>query len=175
MEWVDVKLKSELADAARMLAQERGVTVSQLLRDLVTREINMTHRARPTETAQKQMVQSLKDRLLPDFTQAKSWSDLTARLKIRGYCLIAAGGGLALHSRDNGRRVCKASELGFAYRQLIKQMGEAFPGHPHAWVAQRVLSQPVVPGQRDHKGKEGTNRHPPVKDITDDFDVIEPF
>ncbi|MEO0771649.1 MAG: hypothetical protein AAFZ04_00570 [Pseudomonadota bacterium] len=174
MEWVDVKLKSELADAARMLAQERGVTVSQLLRDLVTREIKMTHRARPAETAQDHMVQALRDRLLPEFTQAKSWSNLTARLKSKGYCLVVAGGGLALHSRDSGRRVCKASDLGFAYRELIKQMGEAFPGHPHAWLAQRVLSKPTIPGL-DDKRKEGTHRRPPVKDITEDFDVIEPF
>ncbi|MEM6587571.1 MAG: hypothetical protein AAF641_03920 [Pseudomonadota bacterium] len=174
MEWVDVKLKSELADAARMLAQERGVTVSQLLRDLVTHEIDMTHRARPAETAQEQMLHVLRDRLLPDFTQAKSWSDLTARLKSKGYCLVVAGGGLALHSRDSGRRICKASDLGFAYRQLIKQMGEAFPGHPHAWLAQRVLSQSIVPGP-ELKRKEDTNRRPPVKDITEDFDVIEPF
>ncbi|MEO0371709.1 MAG: hypothetical protein AAF231_09665 [Pseudomonadota bacterium] len=174
MEWVDVKLKSELADAARMLAQERGVTVSQLLRDLVTREIGMTHRAQPAETSQEQLVHALRDRLLPDFTQARSWSDLTARLKSKGYCLVVAGVGLALHSRDSGRRVCKASDLGFAYRQLIKQMGEPFPGHPHACLAQRVLSQPIVPGPVE-KGKEGTIRRPPVKDITEDFDVIEPF
>ena len=35
-----------------------------------------------------------------------------------------------------------------------------------------MLSQPTVPGPA-HNGKEGTNRRPPVKDITEDFDVIE--
>ena len=174
MEWVDVKLQSELADAARMLARERDVTVSQLLRDLVTREIDMMRTARPSEASRDRTIERLKDRLLPDFTQARSWPDLSKRLKTKGYCLVAAGGGLALHSRDTGRRVCKSSELGFGYSRLMKRMGEAFPGHPHAWLARRILPDASV-GASSQTKKESVIKHSPVKDITDDFDVIEPF
>ncbi len=170
MEWVDVKLQSDLADAARTLARERDVTVSQLLRDLVTREVDMTRRAKPIRTLEDRLVESLKDRLLPDFLQAKTWPDLTHRLKSKGYCLVAAGGGLALHDRKNGRRVCKASELGFGYSFLMRKMGEPFPGHPHQWFAEKVLTPDQAGTLRDDQ-----NEKSPVKDITDDFDVIEPF
>ncbi|MEL7279647.1 MAG: hypothetical protein AAFY35_02105 [Pseudomonadota bacterium] len=167
MEWVDVKLQTELADAARRLARERDVTVSQLLRDLVTREIEMTRKIKSAQLSEEHLIEGLKSRLLPDFLNATTWPDLKARLRQRGFCLVASGGGLALHDRDSGRRICKASQLGFGYSKLMKKIGTPFPGHPHAWLAKRALPGDHVP--------EAPTKKSPEKDFTDDFDVIEPF
>ncbi|MEM7596961.1 MAG: hypothetical protein AAF382_04630 [Pseudomonadota bacterium] len=167
MEWVDVKLQAELADAARRLARERDVTVSQLLRDLVTREIDMSRRIKSAQSSENRSIEGLKSRLLSDFLQSTTWTDLKARLKKRGFCLVASGGGLALHDRETGRRICNTAQLGFEYSKLVKKMRARFPGHPHAWV-----SHHAVP--RDQTSAAVTKKSP-VKDITDDFDVIEPF
>lgn len=167
MEWVDVKLQSELADAARMLARERDVTVSQLLRELVKREIDMTRRINSIRSAEERSVEGLKSRLMPDFMASRTWPDLKTRLKNRGYCLVASSGGLALHDRETGKRICKSSEIGFGYSKLIRKMGAPFPGHPHAWLDDRVLPMQQMTDIQKEK--------PPATDVTDDFDVIEPF
>ena len=44
-----------------------------------------------------------------------------------------------MHSHPEGRRLCKASELGHSYSTLMKRFGTPFPGHSHARLAERVL------------------------------------
>jgi len=75
----------------------------------------------------------------PDLAEASGWEDLQARLMRKGYHLREAGGGLALASWPAGRRLCKASELGFSYSRLMRRFGTPFPGHAHRWVSDRML------------------------------------
>jgi len=93
---------------------------------------------------------------------AQTWDDLQSRLTARGYRLREAGGGLALVTHPGGRRLCKASELGFSYSDLMRRFGRPFPGHAYHKLATRVLD----PMRR-------ANRLPPPPD--DDFDLIERF
>ena len=166
MEWVDVKLQAELADAARRLARERDVTVSQLLRDLVVNELRRKQRARPTVRADERLVAPLRARLAGDLAHARNWEDLKNRLNGKGYLLVASGGGLALHAIATGRRGCKASDLGFSYGRLVERMGTAFPGQPRPSFG---------PDRRDSFAIAPNRPHRAVRDITDEFDVIEPF
>ena len=77
------------------------------------------------------IVAALQALLAWDMAEAMDWPDLTHRLARQGYGLAPAGGGLILIRLPCGARVCKASELGFAYRSLVKRFQTGFPGHPH--------------------------------------------
>jgi hypothetical protein len=162
MEWVDVKMQAELADAARMLARERDITVGQLMRDLVTREVSNTHKPvrqseRPDSTTSSDLGM-LRARVVHDFSEAQTWTDLERRLRDKGYCLITTGGDLVLHGHASGRRLCKLSDLGFSHSKLVRQMGASFPGHPEMRMTRGA--------QMDRANS---------KDITADFEVIEPL
>ena len=175
MEWIDVKLHPELADAAHRMARERDVSVGQLVRDLLAQEISRAKRARPPVRAEEQLVAPLRARLAEDLAHAKNWNDLDRRLRAKGYQLIASGGGLALHQCSTGRRVCKASELGFSYSKLATRIGAPFPGHPHAYLAQRFTQIPMQGALQPQSPARSSVTSAQARDITDDFDVIEPF
>lgn len=72
-------------------------------------------------------------------TGSNSWDDLQSCLGENGLCLIARGGGLALAKLSNNSVVCKASEAGYGYSDLIRKFKTGFPGHNHSWIAERVL------------------------------------
>lgn len=175
MEWVDVKLQPELADAAHRIARERDVTVGQLVRDLLAQEISRANRARPPVGADEQLIAPLRARLAEDLAYANSWDELDRRLKAKGYHLVAAGGGLALHHCSTGRRICKASELGFSYSKLANRIGAPFPGHPHAYLAQKFTHIPLQGALQPRNPVRASVMSAKARDITDDFDVIEPF
>lgn len=151
---IDILMHPEMARAARRLAAERDISMGQLMRDMLAKEISRARNAKPPVRADERLVAPLRARLAGDLAQATGWGDLDRRLRAKGYVLRAAGGGLALHDWPADRRICKASELGFSYARLMRRFGAPFPGHPHVWLAERMLD-------------------PPSGDA--DFEVIEPF
>ncbi|SFJ78707.1 ribbon-helix-helix domain-containing protein [Jannaschia pohangensis] len=131
---VTIRMPLEMAAAIERLAQRFDVTPGQVVRRAVCEELK--RRSKPPKTpnrADEGLVASLQSLLAPDMAEARSWPDLEARLSRRGYRLSAAGGGCALFT-TTGRRLCKGSELGFTYRQLVRRFGAAMPGHPHGAV-----------------------------------------
>ncbi|MEL7011824.1 MAG: hypothetical protein AAFO72_00950 [Pseudomonadota bacterium] len=170
-----MKLHPELADATHRMARERDVTIGQLVRDLLAQEISRAKRARPPVRAEEQLIAPLRARLAEDLAHAKSWDELDRRLTAKGYQLIASGGGLALHQSSTGRRVCKASELGFSYSKLATRIGAPFPGHPHAYLAQKFTHIPIQGALQPQRPASTSIPSAQARDITDDFDVIEPF
>ena len=112
-----------------MIAAERDVTPGQVVRDLLKREISR-RAAKRSERANEPLVARLQRLLAVPMAEATSWHDLHARLRQRGYELRPAGGGLTLHDAE-GTRLCKSSELGFAYSRLVKRFMAPMPGHPH--------------------------------------------
>lgn len=127
-----ITLHPDLKRAAQAIADARDISLGQLIRDLLAREIARNSSARPPVRADERLVAPLRARLAPDFAHAPDWAALQSRLKRKGYCLRAAGGGLALHDWPGNRRVCKASELGFSYTRLMRRLRAPFPGHSHA-------------------------------------------
>jgi len=138
-ERIEMKMHTDMLRAASQIARARDVTVGQLVRDLLAREISRAH-AKPPVRADERLVAPLRARLAPDLADAADWGDLQARLCAKGYILRAAGGGLALHDWPGERRICKASELGFSYARLMRRLRAPFPGHPHAWLTERHLA-----------------------------------
>ena len=137
---VTIVLPAEMRRAATVLARERDITLGQLVRDVLAAEIGRRHRARPPVRADERLVAPLRARLAGDLAHAVDWQDLQRRLAAKGYALREAGGGLALHEWPGGRRLCKASELGFSYSRLMRRLGRPFPGHAHVGLAGRVLA-----------------------------------
>ena len=139
---IPVKLPPDLIHVAEMMAQEEDITLGHLVRRLLSKEVSRRKNARPPIRADEQLIAPLRARLAPVIANANTWDDLKTRLAVHDIALREAGGGLAVHRLSNGQRLCKASELGFAYSRLIKRFNAAFPGHSHSWVAERVLNQP---------------------------------
>lgn len=140
MERMHLKLSIEMLHAAAAIARERDVTLGQMVRDLLAREISRHQKARPPVRADEQLVAPLRARLASDLASSTNWEDLDQRLKKKGYVLRAAGGGLALHRWPQDTRLCKASELGFSYSRLMRRFAAPFPGHAHTWLAGKLLS-----------------------------------
>ncbi len=123
-------------------AQKADISVGQLLRDAVRRELR--RRVAPARTprrADERLVAQLARLLDPAFAEAESWDHLARLLRALGHELRPAGGGLAVHHLRDGRRICKASEIGQAYSRLIRRFGAPFPGHSHRHLVERILGE----------------------------------
>lgn len=82
--------------------------------------------------ANQEALWALRKHLARDIAIAQDWTDLQMRLAVHGYTFRPAGGGLALFRIKGNRRICKASAVGPAYRQLVRRFDAEFPGHRHA-------------------------------------------
>jgi len=139
MERIEMKMSLDMLHVAGQIAAERDITIGQLVRDLVAKEIERRKNARPPNRADEHLVAPLRARLAPDFAEALDWRDLDSRLRAKDFELRPAGGGLALHRHSSGERLCKASELGFSYSKLIERFQAGFPGHSHTWIEARLI------------------------------------
>ncbi|MHA7850684.1 hypothetical protein [Roseovarius sp.] len=169
LERIEMKMHVDMLRAASALARQRDVTVGQLVRDLLAREITRAH-ARPPIRADERLVAPLRARLEDDLAHAAGWEDLQARLQAKGYVLRASGGGLALHDWPGDRRICKASELGFSYARLMRRFGAPFPDHPHSHLIARHITQAGSAPHPQARTETGAPDGTPDTDI----DVIEP-
>lgn len=131
---VSLKLAPDMLRAAHSMAQDRDVTIGQMLRDLLLREMRTPKHLKTPNRADEALVASLQTLLARDIAQASGWEDLAIRTQGKGFELRPAGGGLALHRARCGTRLCKASELGFAYSKLVRRFGCGMPGHPHGYM-----------------------------------------
>lgn len=156
MERVTLQLPLDMLRVAQRIARDQDITVGQLVRNLLAREISRINPARPPNRADEQLVAPLRARLANDLAFSETWEDLQSRLMLKGYKLHPAGGGLALHLHPGGERVCKASELGYGYGRLLSRFNTSFPGHTHIHLAQRYTK---ISPRRPEK----------------DSDVIEPW
>lgn len=119
-----------LARDLATLAQENDVTPGQIVRHLIEKELRRVRSPKTPNRADEPLVARLQRLLAADMASAVSWPDLSARLDRRGFRIMPAGGGLTLHDAI-GKRMCKASELGFPYSRLVRKFRAPMPGHPH--------------------------------------------
>ncbi len=141
-----VSLPPDLTKVLRHRAQANGmspVTFAHLL--LVQSLTEQRETARIPERVEERRSQSLlgplRALLAVDLAQATGWEDLQERLAVHGYTFRERGGGLALHCLSTAARICKASDLGWPYADLMRRFGAAFPNHSHDWLAHRVLEK----------------------------------
>ena len=141
---ITLHLSDVTLSALEAAAVEYDVTVGQILRDAIERDLRRRAQAKTPVRADERLVAPLRALLADDFAYAQGWADLTARLSRKGFLLVESGGGLIL-KRLTGERLCKASELGYSYSRLLARFDTAFPGHAHDATLRRVretLAQP---------------------------------
>lgn len=64
---------------------------------------------------------------------------MQAALRRRGLAYVAAGGGLNLIDPETGEVLCKGSQAGPGYLDLVRRFGTGFPGHPRPGLAALAL------------------------------------
>ncbi len=138
MEKVVVGLSAETLMALGMIAADEDVSVGQIVRDAIERDLRRRARAKRPVRADERHVAPLRALLVDDFAYSRDWGDLQRRLVKKCFQLRAAGGGLALH-RMAGQRLCKGSELGYSYAKLLRRFQCPFPEHTHRAPANFVL------------------------------------
>jgi len=128
---LSIKLPADLVADLRALALERDESVGHVVRDILRKTTRAGPPAKTPNRADERLVARLQRLLAPDMASATSWDDIQARLARHGFTLRPAGGGLTVHARASGERLCKSSELGFAYSRLVRKFQAPMPGHPH--------------------------------------------
>ncbi|PIV76823.1 MAG: hypothetical protein COW55_00100 [Rhodobacteraceae bacterium CG17_big_fil_post_rev_8_21_14_2_50_65_11] len=130
-ESLTIRLAPRDLNALHGLAAEQDLSVDHIIRGLITREIRRAADAKTRQCADERLVARLQRLLAPTMAEAIDWHDLQRRLRAVGFELRPAGGGLTLHRLPTGARLCKSSEIGFAYSRFVKRFGAPMPGHPH--------------------------------------------
>jgi hypothetical protein len=139
---ITLKLSEVTAAALRQLAEQEDVSIGQIIRDAIRRDLSRREKAKTPIRADERLVAPLRALLADDFAYAQNWSDLTRRLLQKGYRLAESGGGLILLHHLGGERLCKASELGYSYSQLLRKFDAPFPGHAHQLVYRPSQTSP---------------------------------
>jgi hypothetical protein len=75
---------------------------------------------------------------------AQSWPQMQTALAQRGLAYVAAGGGLNVMDPETGEVLCKGSEVGPGYLDLVRRFGSGLPGHPRPGLAQQVLGRELT-------------------------------
>ena len=134
-EEITVKLPAATFAALCEIARSEDMTLGDLLREAVRRDIARRRAENPHNRANERLVATTQQALARDMADAQSWGDLQDRLWRKGFRLVEAGGCLILLRHPSGERVCRGSELGFSAAQLARRFNAAFPAHaqgPHA-------------------------------------------
>ena len=135
---VTLQLPAVMIGALKIAADQEDVSVGQIIRDAITRDLQRREKAKTPVRADERLVAPLRALLADDFAYAKDWDDLFGRLRTKGFRLAESGGGLILLDHGTGERICKGSELGYGYAQLLRKFEAPFPGHAHKWLLGRA-------------------------------------
>jgi hypothetical protein len=138
---ITLRLSAPMIAALKTVAGDEDCSVGQIIRDAIGRDLQRREKAKTPVRADERLVAPLRALLAEDFAYAVDWSDLFSRLRVKGFRLAEAGGGLVLLDHATGERLCKGSELGYGYSQLLRKFDAAFPGHAHNWVLNRVRAE----------------------------------
>lgn len=152
-----LRLPPDLVDDLRARAAETDESVGHVIRDILISDQRRRASGKMPNRADDRLVARLQRLLAPDMAAARGWDDIRRSLARHGYVLRPAGGGLTLHCRETGKRLCKSSEIGFAYSRLVRRFGAPMPGHPHRMA--HLLKEKAAGAQSPD----------------DQLDLIEPF
>jgi hypothetical protein len=122
--------------------QGRDETPGAVLRDLVRLEVQRHSRraARSDEVFDEQLLGRLRLLVAEALVNARSWEQAQAALHLRGLAYIAAGGGLNLIDPETGEVLCKGSQVGPGYLDLVRRFGVGFPGHGRPGLAALAMA-----------------------------------
>ena len=121
----------------------RGERLAAVLRDLVRLEVQRVERraARSDTVIDEQLLGRLRLLVAEALYASHSWGQMQAALRARGLQYVPAGGGLNLIDPETGEVLCKGSQVGPGYQELVRRFGTGFPGHPRPGLAAVALTQ----------------------------------
>ena len=144
---IDLRMPAELRDRLRLVCEDQDMTegafICAAVETAVAKAERARRRAKRRDSVDEPLLSHLRVIVAGALVAARGWEDLQARLAERDLGYAAKGGGLGLQRLSNGEDLCKASEIGPGYAQLIRRFQAPFPDHPHAWIAERVLGAVV--------------------------------
>ncbi len=111
-EELTLQVPAVMLAALTIVAGHEDVSVGQIIRDAITRDLQRREKAKTPVRADEWLVAPLRALLADDFAYARNWDDLFGRLRAKGLRLAESGGGLILLDHGGGERICKGSELG---------------------------------------------------------------
>ena len=122
--------------------QARDETPSAVLRDLVRLEVQRHSRKaiRSDDVFDAQLLGRLRVSVTQALVNARNWEQAQAALQLRGLAYVAAGGGLNLIDPETGEVLCKGSQVGPGYPELVRRFGSGFPGHKRPGLAALALA-----------------------------------
>jgi hypothetical protein len=154
MDPVTLHLPPETRAALAAAAAAEDVSVGQIIRRAIDRELRRLSPAKTPVRADERLVAPLRALLADDLAFSRTWAELCDRLARKGFLLVESGGGLLLRRLSDGARLCKGSELGYSYARLLERFGAPFPGHSHRAVLHRVQAAQA----RFSPSSDGTDR-----------------
>lgn len=142
--------------AGRLLAEceAAGAAPEAFCAEAIRKHVASAERRRrrgsnPSPGAAPEPDQATRDRLRVLVAQAvresRCWKSLDQALAENDLGFAPLGGGLALKRRSTGELLAKASAVGPGYALLIAKFKAGFPGHPHRWLAEKILSGDKAP------------------------------
>ncbi|KPP93164.1 MAG: hypothetical protein HLUCCA08_11240 [Rhodobacteraceae bacterium HLUCCA08] len=159
---IPLRLAPDMHALLAARARQEARPIAQVAARIVERELRRRQDAKTTDRSDERLVARLQRLLAPTIADAGGWQDLARDLATLGYEMRPAGGGITLHLRETGERLCKASELGFAYARLVRRFGAPMPGHPHRLAHLCGSARRGAPPRHDGRPE-------------DRFDVIDPI
>ena len=167
---VRLKLDQFALDALSQIAGEEDISLGQVIRDAVKRDLFRRERAKRAVRPDEQLVAPLRSLLADDFAYADTWEDLLRRLRRKGFNLAEAGGGIILIDL-NGTRLCKGSDLGYSYGRLLRRLGRPFPLRSlpgpkrfkggRAKLVNEICSESAAPSTRPDPQQQAPDPPPP--------------
>lgn len=121
--------------------QRRDETPGAVLRDLIRLEVQRNARkaTRSDEVIDELLLGRLRFLVAEALVSAQNWQQMQAALRLRGLAYVAAGGGLNVIDPETGEILCKGSQVGPGYLDLVRRFGTGFPGHPRPGLAYAAL------------------------------------
>jgi hypothetical protein len=121
----------------------RDATPGAVLRDLVRLEVQRVERraARRDDVIDEQLLGRFRLLVAEALYASHSWGQMQAVLRARGLQYVPAGGGLHLIDPETGEVLCKGSQVGPSYQDLVRRFGTGFPGHPRPGLAAVALTR----------------------------------
>jgi hypothetical protein len=121
----------------------RDETPGAVLRDLVRLEVQRMERraARRDAVIDEQLLGRLRASVAEALYASHNWGQMQATLRARGLQYVPAGGGLNLIDPETAEVLCKASQVGPGYQDLLRRFGAGFPGHGRRGLAALARAQ----------------------------------
>jgi hypothetical protein len=146
---VNIRMSLAMRDALEELAVETDMSIGQLVREALHRFLGefwsdageKQNGEASMPSPNDQVLERCRQAVTQALSVANDWKTMQDTLASRGCEYRALGGGLAMFDTSDGSYLCKASSVGPGYSKLIKRFRAPFPGHPHTWLADRVLAR----------------------------------